>query len=57
VTEPHGKTVVYVFSTSPEDTATAAIAKVRDKIRRGFWQRRADGKPRDAFVASDVHEA
>jgi hypothetical protein len=46
-----------VFSTNPEEAAKAAIEKVQDKIRRGFWQRRIAGRARDAFVASNVHEA
>jgi hypothetical protein len=48
-----------VFSCNPDKTliAEAAIEKVQDKIARGFWKPRVNGKPRNIFHASDVQEA
>jgi hypothetical protein len=42
---------VIVFATSREGAAEGAIDKVKDKIRRGHWQRSWAGKITDPWTA------
>lgn len=56
VSGPRAEHGVSVFAISPGAAAEAAIEKVKDKIRRGRWQRSWAGRIRDPWLVRKVVE-